>query len=60
MFHRLKGKIWPFIFERENGDGILNYLLLWSDVNLLVDQINNCPEIFDEPENALCFAVAHA
>jgi hypothetical protein len=60
LFLALKGEIQPFVFKPEYCDGIPNYLLLWSDLNRLVDEIDSHPEMSDEREDALYFAVAHA
>jgi hypothetical protein len=60
LFLELKGEAQPFVFKPAYCDGIPNYLLLWHDLNGLVDQVDKQPANSEEKEDAMYFAVAHA
>lgn len=49
----------PLIVKREHCDGIPNYLLLWSDLNRLIDEVDE-ENLEPEHADASYFAVAHA
>jgi hypothetical protein len=57
---RLEGEQIPFVFKPEFLDGVPNYILLWNDLNTLIDQVAVHGEGTDEREDAVYFAVAHA
>jgi uncharacterized DUF497 family protein len=57
---QLRGEVQPFAFKPEFCDGIPNYLLLWNDLNELVDEIELQPPYSDQREDVMHFAVAHA
>jgi uncharacterized DUF497 family protein len=60
LFLELKGEAQPFVFKPAYCDGIPNYLLLWHDLNGLVDQAERQAQNPEEKEDAMYFAVAHA
>jgi hypothetical protein len=57
---QLQGEPMPFVFKPEFLDGIPNYILLWNDLNTLIDQVAVHGEGTDEREDAVYFAAAHA
>jgi hypothetical protein len=59
LFLQLDGEPIPFVFKPQFLDGIPNYVMLWNDLNTLIDQIAGHGEGTNEREDAVYFAVAH-
>ena len=57
---QIKNEPVPFVMKGADCDGIPNYMLLWRDLNDLVDRMELLPEGSDEREDAAYFAVTHA
>ena len=56
----MKNEPVPFVMKGSDCDGIPNYMLLWKDLNDLIDRMELLPEGSDEREDAAYFAVSHA
>lgn len=50
----------PFVMKGSDCDGIPSYILLWKDLNQLIDEMDGMNEDTDEFDDAHYFAVAHA
>lgn len=50
----------PFVMKGCDCDGVPNYILLWKDLNQLIDEMDGMNEDTDEFDDVHYFAVAHA
>ncbi|OHT02614.1 hypothetical protein TRFO_07027 [Tritrichomonas foetus] len=50
----------PFVMKGCDCDGVPNYILLWKDLNQMIDEMEGMKEETDEFDDAHYFAVSHA